>query len=371
VRCAQVLSAEPGDFTLANPNESITGTDVSGLSTQHSALSTTPGTDVSGLSTQHSALSTTKYVAYLAEVQAKLAGKLSARERRRREAELRLLEQANFVKVNGVVHHYLDVGPRDGEPLMLVHGWDCSAYWWHHIIPPLAKAGYRVIAYDLKGHGFSDADPRRDYTVNGFSADLAALADTLELPAQHVAAFSLGAFVGLHYAANSPERVRSLACFNFSLIAYNRLASALIPGVLDTVFNRVLRPIERRGLWWIPYIYALTVLSKNTALVSDVKLATLSLRCCDPEAVRVSARELARREVLEAVPVQMRQVRQPTLLVAGGGDPIMRPQGGRQLMQLAPNGQFLEVPRCGHLILFELPEQVAQIMRLFLRGVRG
>lgn len=39
-------------------------------------------------------------------------------------------------------------------------------------------------------------------------------------------------------------------------------------------------------------------------------------------------------------------------------------------MQLAPNGQYLEVPRCGHLILFELPEQVAQIMRLFLRGVR-
>ena len=314
---------------------------------------------------------TAKHTAYLAEVRAALAGKLSARERRRREGELRLLEQARFVELNGVVHHYIEAGPANGEPLLLVHGWDCSAYWWHHILAPLAQAGYRVIAYDLKGHGFSDIDPRRDYTVAGFSADLAALADALELPAQHVAAFSLGAFVALHYAAARPEQVRSLQFFNFSLIPHNRLASAVLPGMLDTVFNRVLRPIERRGLWWIPYIYAMAVLAKNFAPVSDVKLATLSLRCCDPEAVRVSARELARREVLEAVPEQMRSVSRPTLLVAGAGDPIMRPQGGRQLMQLAPNGQFLEVPRCGHLILFELPEQVAQIMRLFLRGVRG
>ncbi len=313
---------------------------------------------------------TAKYTSYKAEVETKLAGKLSARERKRLEAELRLLERARFVDVRGVVHHYMDVGPADGEPLILVHGWDCSSYWWHHIIDPLAHAGYRVIAYDLKGHGFSASDPQRDYTVDGFSADLKALTEALDLPAQHVAAFSLGAFVALHYAAAYPGQVRSLAFFNFALIPYNRAASAVIPGMLDTVFNRVLRPIERRGLWWIPYIYALAVLSKNTAPVSDVKLATLSLRCCDPEAVRVSARELARREVLEAVGEQVATIRRPILLVAGAGDPIMRPAGGRRLMQLAPSGQYLEVPRCGHLILFELPEQVVQILRLFLRGAR-
>lgn len=313
---------------------------------------------------------TTKYITYREEVATKLAGKLSARERRRLEAEEYLMSRANFVELNGVVHHYMDVGPRDGEPLVLIHGWDCSSYWWHHIIDPLTSVGYRVICYDLKGHGFSDSDPRRDYTVAGFSNDLRALADALQLPPHHVSAFSLGAFVALHYADTNPDQVRSLTFFNFSLIAYNRVASALIPGMLDTVFNTVLRPIERRGLWWIPYIYALVVLSKNTALVSDVKLATLSLRCCDPAAVRVSAEELARREILEAVATQMARVQHPTLLVAGSGDPIMRPQGGRKLMQLAPNGQYLEVPRCGHLILFELPEQVIQIQRLFLRGVR-
>lgn len=328
-------------------------------------------TPVGTSSRQASAAPTEKYTTYSAEVAAKIAGKLSARERRRLEQQQHLMQRANFITLNGIVHHYMDVGPRNGEPLILVHGWDCSSYWWHHIIDPLAQAGYRVIAYDLKGHGFSDSDPGRGYTVRGFSSDLAALADALDLPAQHVAAFSLGAFVALQYAYEQPERVRSLAFFNFSQLPYSRAASALLPKLLDTVFNGVLRPIERRGLWWIPYIYALAVLSRNTAPVSDVKLATLSLRLCDPEAVRVSAAELARREILEAVPEQMRALQQQTLLVAGAGDPIMRPDGGRKLMQHAQNGVFLEVPRCGHLILFELPEQVIQIMRLFLRGAAG
>lgn len=317
------------------------------------------------------ALPTAKYTTYLAEVREALAGKLSRRERRRYESELRLLERARFIELNGVTHHYQDVGPREGEPLILVHGWDCSAFWWHRIVDPLAAAGYRVISYDLKGHGFSASDPQRDYTVEGFSKDLQLLGDALGLPSQHIAAFSLGAFVALHYAAASPERVRSLAFFNFSLIPYNRVASALIPRMLDFVFNTVLRPIERRRLWVIPFIYARLVLAKNTPPVSDVKLGTLSLRCCDPEAVRVSATQLAQREILGAVVPQMASLPQPVLLVAGADDPVMRPAGGRQLMAFARNGVYLEIPRCGHLILFELPEQVVQILRLFLGGVRG
>ncbi len=315
--------------------------------------------------------STLKYQQYRAEVEAKLAGKLSPSERRRLEHEHVQLSRAQFIEINGVVHHYQDVGPRDGEPLMLIHGWDCSAFWWHRIVDPLAAAGYRVIIFDLKGHGFSDSDPARGYTIAGFSNDTRALGDALGLGPQHVAAFSLGAFVALHYAANAPERVLSATFFNFSLMPYYEFASKLVPRLLDVVFNTLLRPIERRGLWWLPFIYARLVLAQNTPPVDDIKIGTLSLRCCDPEAIRVSSHELARREVLESVADQMRSVKQPTLLVAGAGDPVMRPASGRKLMSLAANGTYLEVPKCGHLILFELPEQVTQILRLFLRGVRG
>ncbi len=313
---------------------------------------------------------TAKYVAYANEVATRLAGRLSGRERRRLEGERALLARARFIELNGVVHHYQDVGPSDGQPLVLIHGWDCSSFWWHHVVDPLAQAGYRVISYDLKGHGFSDTDPRQNYTVAGFSADLQALIRALDLGAVHLAAFSLGAFVGLHVAAHHPDMVRSLIFFNFSLLPYNKLASAFVPRLLDVVFNRVLRPIERRNLWWLPFIYARLVMAQHTPSISDIRLGTLGLRYCDPAAVRVSATELSRPEILNAVAEQARMIRQPLLLVAGANDPIMRPADGRKLVALTPNGSFLEVPKCGHLILFELPEQVIQIMRLFLKSVR-
>jgi len=311
---------------------------------------------------------TAKYTAYLKEIQDALAGNPSRRERQRLEGELRLLKRARFVSLNGVVHHYQDEGPQHGDPLVLVHGWDCSALWWHHVVGPMVAEGYRVIIYDLKGHGFSDTDPRGAYTVESFSADLKKLVEVLALPPQHIIAFSLGAAVALHYAAHEGEQVRSLAFFNFGLFPHNRLMMSVVPVLLDVIFNKVLRPITHYGLWVFPYVYARLVLAKNTPPVSDIRLGTLGVRLCDPEAVRVSARELAKREVLQAIPHQMKRLTQPVLLVAGEGDPVVRPESGRKLMSVAQNGLFMEIPRCGHIILFELPELVVQILHQHLRA---
>jgi pimeloyl-ACP methyl ester carboxylesterase len=312
---------------------------------------------------------TDKYSRYRAEVEARLAGTLRGRERRRLEAELPLLERARFVELDGLAHHYIEAGPPGGEPLILVHGLACSAYWWRRIVDPLARAGYRVIAYDLKGHGFSEDDPRGDYTAAAFSDELGALVAALGLGSHHVAACSLGSLVALRHAVDQPAEVRSLALFNFGLIGPVRLAA--LSATLDLLVNRVLRPIERRAPWWIPYLFAQTLLAKNAIPPSEMRLAAFALRCCDPAAVRAAARELARRELPEVIGEQMGSLGQPALLVAGAHDPIMHPQGARRLIAMAPNGQYLEVPRCGHLLPLELPEQVVSILRLFLRGARG
>lgn len=314
---------------------------------------------------------TAKYTNYMAEVQTALNGKLSKRERRRYEGELKLLQRAQFLTLNGIVHHYQDVGPKDGEPIVLVHGWDCSALWWHHIVDPLAEAGYRVILYDLKGHGFSDNDPSEEYTVQSFREELKAMGDALNLESFHILAFSLGAAIALDFSATYEERVRSMVLFNFGLLTDNRFQVAILVRLLDFVFNKVLRPIERAGLWIIPYVYARIVLAKNTPLISDVRLGTLSLRCCDPAAVRVSAQQLADPNVQSNIPRQMSNIKTPVLLVAGESDPVMLPERGRKLVEMASAGAYLEIPRCGHIILFELPELVVQVVRLHLRGIRS
>ena len=72
----------------------------------------------------------------------------------------------NYLQVDGDLRmHYVDEGPIDGPPILLLHGEPSWSYLYRKMIPPLVAAGYRVIAPDLIGFGRS-AKPtnRSDYT---------------------------------------------------------------------------------------------------------------------------------------------------------------------------------------------------------------
>ncbi|TMW59677.1 hypothetical protein Poli38472_004746 [Pythium oligandrum] len=78
--------------------------------------------------------------------------------------------------------HYVEVGPRDGIPVVLVHGWPDLWFAWRHQMGPLSKK-YRVIAPDLRGFGRSGKplDPAQ-YGSKVITNDLARLLDVLEIP---------------------------------------------------------------------------------------------------------------------------------------------------------------------------------------------
>jgi haloalkane dehalogenase len=62
----------------------------------------------------------------------------------------------NYVEIDGLRLHYIDEGPKEGEVVLMLHGQPSWSYLYRKMIPPVAKAGYRVIAVDLMGMGRSD-----------------------------------------------------------------------------------------------------------------------------------------------------------------------------------------------------------------------
>jgi pimeloyl-ACP methyl ester carboxylesterase len=64
--------------------------------------------------------------------------------------------EPHYVEIEGLRQHYLDEGPRDAAPILLVHGEPSWSYLYRKMIPPLAAAGHRVIVPDLLGMGRSD-----------------------------------------------------------------------------------------------------------------------------------------------------------------------------------------------------------------------
>lgn len=119
-----------------------------------------------------------------------------------------------FVTANGVRFAvYEENGDPAGDkpPILLVHGWPELAYSWANQIQPLANAGYRVIAFDLKGFGWSDAprDPAV-YDIEHITNDLAALLDALKIDRAIFCGHDWGGSLVWSMGQWKPERVAAI-----------------------------------------------------------------------------------------------------------------------------------------------------------------
>jgi len=94
-----------------------------------------------------------------------------------------------------------------GEPVIFIHGLACGKRMWFHQMRAL-RGRYRVIAYDQRGHGLTDApaDPK-DYSPSQLVRDLAGLLDALGIARASIVGFSLGGGPALGLAVSAPHRV--------------------------------------------------------------------------------------------------------------------------------------------------------------------
>lgn len=115
--------------------------------------------------------------------------------------------------------HYLDEGPADANPVLLMHGEPTWCYLYRKMIPLLVGAGHRIIAPDLVGFGRSDKPTQRgDYT---YARHVAWMSELLfdQLKLRHITFFGQdwGGLIGLRLIANSPERFDRVVLSNTGL----------------------------------------------------------------------------------------------------------------------------------------------------------
>jgi len=117
-----------------------------------------------------------------------------------------------FIRLEQGNVHYSISGPDTAKLVLLIHGGGTSGMEvWQYNIPYLLSKGYRVLAYDLYGRGYSDR-PQTTYDLSLYRKQLVSLLDTLHLNQQpfDIIAMSMGAPVGLDYAGSHPELVKNI-----------------------------------------------------------------------------------------------------------------------------------------------------------------
>jgi haloalkane dehalogenase len=124
----------------------------------------------------------------------------------------------NYADVEGVRVHYVDEGPRDAAPVLLLHGEPSWSYLYRKMIPVIARAGHRVVAPDLVGFGRSDKPTRvEDYSYARHVAWMLGLVEALDLRGVTVFGQDWGGLVGLRLAAENEDRFARVVASNTGL----------------------------------------------------------------------------------------------------------------------------------------------------------
>jgi pimeloyl-ACP methyl ester carboxylesterase len=116
---------------------------------------------------------------------------------------------------NDVRMHYVTAGPEDGDLVLLLHGFPEFWYTWREQLDPLAEAGFRVVAPDLRGYNRSEKPPGvASYHLDDLVGDVAGLVEHFDRDQAHLVGHDWGGLIAWALAINRPAVVDRLAVLN-------------------------------------------------------------------------------------------------------------------------------------------------------------
>ncbi|MGH9971227.1 MAG: alpha/beta fold hydrolase [Pyrinomonadaceae bacterium] len=275
-------------------------------------------------------------------------------------------EYSRFVEVDGVRVHFQEAGNRNAPPILLIHGFASSTLVWSKVFLEIADAGFRVIAPDLLGYGYS-AKPRKfDYTIGSQAWMITGLLDRLGLKQATLVGSSYGGAVAATVALDYPERVKRLVLVGavtnneptkymlMRLFGSPFLGEILSPFVVGS--RRLLRSRMKR------------VYDRHSWVLDErrVEARHLPLRAAATQRAIIRT---VRRWDAERISRDAHLISRPTLLIWGDNDPEVPLHNGERLQEAIKGSRLIIFRQCGHLPHEEFPRAFIEVISEFCSAV--
>jgi pimeloyl-ACP methyl ester carboxylesterase len=261
------------------------------------------------------------------------------------------------VRVGDIEMFYQQMGPADGEALILIMGWGGDHTAWAFQVPAFASR-YRVVLFDNRGAGQTD-QPDIPYTIPGMAADTVALLDALGIGRAHVHGMSMGGMIAQEVALGHAERVLTLG-LHCTLPHTDPFLTFRGDGMLRVRAHEDREAFGRMMLAW--------VLSPRTVVEKPALVDLLVQRTVEnpyPTSLVGLARQaeaIRRWSSLDG----LSGIRVPTLITTGADDIMVPPDRSRALAARLPHAELVVIPDAGHLHPVEQPEAFNQAVLAFL-----
>ncbi len=265
---------------------------------------------------------------------------------------------ARYIRVDGTNIRYIDSGR--GTPVIFLHGLGASIYAWRSTAPAVEAAGFRVLAFDNRGAGFSEK-PAHGYGNADYVRLLIAFMDSLHLPDAVLVGHSMGGAIAAECAILHPGRVRGMV-----------LLDAAGFGVRQPLGLRIVRwPVVGaiasglRSRWITERLLRSTFADPRRVQREDVDQYYAPV--AEPDFGR-ALRGMLREFRFDALPGRLASVQVPTLVLWGERDEWIPPIVGRALAAELPRVAYLAVPNAGHALPEEAPHEVNRLLVGFLKN---
>ena len=271
-------------------------------------------------------------------------------------------EHSCFIDVDGVRVHYQEAGDEHAPAMVLIHGFASSTLVWSKVFLNLADAGYRVIALDMLGYGYSAKPRNGEYTIAGQAKLLVRLLDHLGISRAIFVGSSYGGAVAATCALDYPDRVEKLILVG--AVNNNRpLDFTLMRLFGSPVFGDVVSPL---------LIGSRRLLRRRMKRVYDEHSWVLDERRVDARHLPLRAAGTQRAIIrtvrgwdAERISSDAHLITQPTLLLWGESDREIPLADGERLHEEIPGSRLVVFVNCGHLPHEEYPEAFTNVVTDF------
>ncbi|NEW80377.1 MAG: alpha/beta fold hydrolase [Gelidibacter sp.] len=259
------------------------------------------------------------------------------------------------IKVNNIIQSYNDEGSEKAPVIIFIHGFPLNKSMWESQEKAL-KDNYRVITYDIRGHGNSELGTV-DFSIDLFVKDLLSFMDALKIEKTIICGLSMGGYIALNAIEKHPERFTALILSDTNCAADAPEAKEKRMKTIESIKEN---GVEKLANDLLPNLFAPESFKTNSKEIVAVKEMIVNT---SKESLYKSLGALANRKETCS---KMAEIKVPVLILVGQEDKITPPEAASAMHKKMANSILQIISNAGHLSNLENPEEFNNQLKKFV-----